>query len=218
MREQRAKLNWTNRARFLQPNLGERSRDSPDNSCPVTTCSDVTGIRMMALTQKINSQTSVVWNWFCQRKTVIIYIFVYTFAKRSAVSLKRITNWTMCKSLVHSHAGIYRILARRWARSCIIKVKVAHTRLPSVGSRFLAVSLQVTWVINPAVGCHYFPPGLRLTPQPLLLRVAGVATNFAAWWTEAQWVWAVCLRLLPDSVTAAIWTRAFCAWVQHTNS
>ena len=24
------------------------------------------------------------------------------------------------------------------------------------------------------------------------------ATNFAAWWTEAQWVWAVCLRLLPD--------------------
>ena len=40
------------------------------------------------------------------------------------------------------------------------KVKVAHTRLPSVGfrswSRFLAVSLQATWVINPAVGCHYF--------------------------------------------------------------
>ena len=33
--------------------------------------------------------------------------------------------------------------------------KVAHTRLPSVGfrswSRFLAVSLQVMWVINPAV-------------------------------------------------------------------
>ena len=51
------------------------------------------------------------------------------------------------------------------------KVKVAHTRLPSVGfrswSRFLAVSLQVTWVINPAVGCHYFPPGLQLPPQPL---------------------------------------------------
>ena len=36
--------------------------------------------------------------------------------------------------------------------------KLAHTRLPSVGSRswsrFLAVSLQVTWVINPAVGCR----------------------------------------------------------------
>ena len=50
------------------------------------------------------------------------------------------------------------------------KVKVAHTRLPSVGlrswSRFLPVSLQVTWVINPTVGCHYFPPGMQLPPQP----------------------------------------------------
>ena len=49
--------------------------------------------------------------------------------------------------------------------------KVAHTRSPSVGfrswSRFLAVSLQVTWVINPAVGCHYFPPGLQLPLQLL---------------------------------------------------
>ena len=34
-------------------------------------------------------------------------------------------------------------------------------------SRFFAVSLQVTWVINPAVRCHYFPPGLQLPPQPL---------------------------------------------------
>ena len=51
------------------------------------------------------------------------------------------------------------------------KVQVALTRLPSVAfrswSRFLAASLQVTWVINPAVGCHYFPPGLQLLLQPL---------------------------------------------------
>ena len=50
------------------------------------------------------------------------------------------------------------------------KVKVAHTRLPSVGfwswSRFLAVSLQVTWIINTTVGCHYFPPGLRYLRNP----------------------------------------------------
>ena len=50
------------------------------------------------------------------------------------------------------------------------KVKVAHSWLPSVWfrswSRFLAVSLQVTWVTIPAVGCHYFPPGLQLPPQP----------------------------------------------------
>ena len=33
------------------------------------------------------------------------------------------------------------------------------------------------------------------------------ATNFAAWWTEARWVWTVCPRQLPDSVAAAIWTQ-----------
>jgi len=43
------------------------------------------------------------------------------------------------------------------------------------------------------------------------------ATNFAAWWTEARWVWTVCLRLLPDSIAAVIWTEAFCAWDQHAN-
>ena len=51
------------------------------------------------------------------------------------------------------------------------KCKVAYTRLPNEGFRswswFLAVSLQVTWVINPAVGCHYFPPDPQLTSQPL---------------------------------------------------
>ena len=52
-----------------------------------------------------------------------------------------------------------------------IKVKVTHTRLPSVGFRssswFFAVCLQVTWVINPAVGCQYFPPGPQLLSQAL---------------------------------------------------
>jgi len=44
------------------------------------------------------------------------------------------------------------------------------------------------------------------------------ATNFAAWWTDARWVWTACLRLLPDSVAAAIWTPGpFCAWVRHAN-
>ena len=51
------------------------------------------------------------------------------------------------------------------------KVKVAHTRLPSVGfrswSQFLAVSLQVTWVITLAAGCHYLLPGPQIPSQPL---------------------------------------------------
>ena len=51
--------------------------------------------------------------------------------------------------------------------------KVAHTRLPSVGFRswlqFLAVSLQVMWVINPAVGCHYFCQACSYPCNPTLL-------------------------------------------------
>jgi len=52
----------------------------------------------------------------------------------------------------------------------VTKLKKAHTRLPSVGFRswswFLTVTPQVTWVINPAVGCHYFLPGLQLPRNP----------------------------------------------------
>jgi len=46
------------------------------------------------------------------------------------------------------------------------KGKVLPCSLPSVepgaDPGVQAVSPQVTWVIHPAVGCHYFPPGLRL--------------------------------------------------------
>jgi len=80
-----------------------------------------------------------------------------------------------------------------WTGEQCKKVKVSHTRLPSVGLRswslFLAVSLHVTWVINLAVGCHYFPPGLQLPSQPY----KRTATNCAAWWTKARRVWTVCL-------------------------
>ena len=52
-----------------------------------------------------------------------------------------------------------------------IKVKVPILDYRAIGfrswSRFLAVSLQVVWVINQAVCCHYFLPGLQLPPQPL---------------------------------------------------
>ena len=44
------------------------------------------------------------------------------------------------------------------------------------------------------------------TVTPATLKRA--ATNFAAWWTEAGWMWTVCPRLLPDSVATVIWTRA----------
>ena len=92
----------------------------------------------------------------------------------------------------------------------IIKVKVAHTRLPSVWfrswSRLFAVSLQVTWVINPAVGCQYFPPGPQLSSQPLrgllpiLVNRGTMGVN--SYKTASR------LRFEP---------RLYCASVQHAN-
>ena len=65
-------------------------------------------------------------------------------------------------------------------------------------------------------------PGGRLTllsarhaVTPATLKRA--ATNFATWWTEARWVWTVCLRLLPDSGRLQFEPGPFCAWVQYTN-
>ena len=43
-------------------------------------------------------------------------------------------------------------------------------------------------------------PILSARPAVTLATLKRAAINFAAWWTEA-----VCLRLLPDSVAAAIW-------------
>jgi len=84
--------------------------------------------------------------------------------------------------------------------------KVAHTRLQSVGfrswSRLLAVSLQVTWVINLAVGCRYFSPGLQLPSQPLrgLLPISLLGEKRHNECEQFAWD-------LPDSVVAAIWTQ-----------
>ena len=90
---------------------------------------------------------------------------------------ERITPTTTPPINCHISCWVDPLYSNNWPTSWILyllftnkvkKVKVAHTRLPSVGfrswSRLLAVSLQVTWVINPAVRCHYFPPGLRGLP------------------------------------------------------
>jgi len=49
-------------------------------------------------------------------------------------------------------------------------------------------------------------PLLSARPAVTRTTLKTAATSFAAWWTEAQWVWTVCLRLLPKSVVTAIWT------------
>jgi len=103
------------------------------------------------------------------------------------------------------------------AKKYIKNVKVARTRLPGIGfrswSRFLAVSLQVTWVINPMVGCHYFPLGPQLPPQPLrgllLISLLGEQRHDG------------CEQFAYDCYPTASWLRFeprwFCTWVQHAN-
>ena len=84
----------------------------------------------------------------------------------------------------------------------IKKVKVAHTRLPLIP----VVGSQPAGDVSHKPGRRLPLLSARPAVTPTTLKRA--ATNFAAWWTEAQWVWAVSLRLLPDSVATAIWTQA----------
>ena len=60
-------------------------------------------------------------------------------------------------------------------------------------------------------------PLLSARPAVTPATLKRAATNFAAWWTEAQWVWTVCLRLLPDSSRLRFEPGPFCTWVQHAN-
>ena len=87
--------------------------------------------------------------------------------------------------------------------------KLAHTRLPSVGfrswSRFLVLDSQPAGDMSHKPDDRLWLLSARTAVTSATLKRA--ATNFAACWTEAQWVWTVCLRLLPDSVAAAIWTQ-----------
>jgi len=96
------------------------------------------------------------------------------------------------------------------------KVKVAHNRLPSIGfrswSRFLAVSLQVTWIINPAVGCHYFPPDLQSPSQPLrgLLPISLLGEQRHDWCEHFAY------DCYPTASRLQFEPRPFCALVQLT--
>jgi len=64
---------------------------------------------------------------------------------------------------------------------------------------------------QPADDVSHKPGGrlpLRSTrPVVTLATLKKAAASFAAWWTEARWVWTVCLRMLPDSVATVIWTQ-----------
>jgi len=62
---------------------------------------------------------------------------------------------------------------------------------------------------QPASDVSHKPGGrlllLSARPAVTLATLKKADTSFVAWRTEARWVWTVFLRLLPDSVAAAIW-------------
>jgi len=110
----------------------------------------------------------------------------------------------VAKTALKCSVAIILFLLRKTVLLSLKKIKVAHPitdrRVPEL-SRFLAVSLQVTWVINPAVGCHYFP-GLQLPSQPLRWLLPVSLLGWDCYSTASR------LRFEP---------RPFCAWVQHAN-
>jgi len=59
--------------------------------------------------------------------------------------------------------------------------------------------------MHPAVGCHYFLPGLLLPSQPKSVTDHRPVPNYTAWW-QGTCVWAACPRLLPGSKPAEIKT------------
>ena len=67
-------------------------------------------------------------------------------------------------------------------RPKVKKVKAFPYSIPSVGPGadpgVQAVSPQV---IHPAVGCHYFPPGLQLPPQPQSIIALWPVPSYTAW-------------------------------------
>ena len=104
----------------------------------------------------------------------------YKYRRRSPIGLCTVNNarlaggeWTV--------SSIFRKFSDKFVRYAAFTICMHRSKVKGKGSRysitqrivfrswsrFLAVSLQVTWVINPAVGCHYFPSRLQLPPQPL---------------------------------------------------
>ena len=110
---------------------------------------------------------SAFWAFLSSRHSSALYCFYcIVYVLMNKISIHSLIHSTLLNCLKHSTAYLrqyYRRDRRRYVSglsACLCvrrKVKAAHTRLPSVGfrswSRFLAVSLQVTWVINPAAGC-----------------------------------------------------------------
>ena len=85
-----------------------------------------------------------------------------------------------------------------------VKVKFCHTRYRALDPELIPVYRQSArrWLeaIHPAVGCHYFPPGLpSRTVSPPIGRYQIILLG-----DRGTCVWAACPRLLPGRGPAEI--------------
>jgi len=64
------------------------------------------------------------------------------------------------------------------------KAKGSHTRYRALGPELIPVYRQSAcrwlYLIHPAVGCHYFPPGLRLPSQPQSITASWPVPSYTA--------------------------------------
>jgi len=194
---------WSRTNTHRQTDTHRQTRSSQYSALPYRGRGDK---QIQNVTQQLHAASQRDWtNWcsiFITSTAVIFNFFTLFFHKMSNQILSHTQSFRGFENLRNSlspnvHASLYATEK--------IKVKVAHTRLPSVvfrsWSRFLAVSLQVTWVVNPEVGCYYFPPGPQLPSQPSrgLLPISLLGEQRHDEYEQFA------LRLLPDCVVATIW-------------
>jgi len=116
-------------------------------------------------------------------------------------SVVRISDWLFVHLCVYVHqaAHLHLITGKGKASPYSITERRVPEMIPVLGCQ-------------PATGVSHKPGGrlplLSARPAVSTATLKRAATTFDARWTEAGWVWTVCLRLLPHSVAAAIWTRA----------
>jgi len=129
---------------------------------------------------------------------------------------------TRCRSNLRSLPSIAVKTASRWTFKLTqyTIINLQHEQKKGNDSQYSITECSVPELIplngsQPAGDVSHKPIGrlslLSARPAVTLATLNRAASNFAAWWTEARWVWTICLRLLPDSIAAAIWTRPFCA-------
>ena len=87
-----------------------------------------------------------------------------------------------------------------FAQFLLKKVKASHTRYQALGPELIPVYRKSAhrWlqVIHPALGCHYFPPGLWLLYQPQSITILQPVPSYTAWWQRHMGV-----NNLPKVVT-----------------